>query len=331
MATAADSTILEGFSKPGVHSITFRDGFCSFAADVREELLHYPKWKEMQQAGTGDSGVVNPHRQNGITTGHIRDEHREHLPQCLKFRDFLAQNFGLLCPLVDANPADAHNVEINAMAYGAGAWLSPHTDSFEYAHSENRLVAWMLYLTAPEDGEWPAEKGGAVRVWKPGGAEERIRPRFNRFAMFRVHNNSFHEIEKITWEPEWPNCRLALSGWIQGRQTEVIGRKTRMYLQSPSAQERNEELETSLNGSLALYRLLEKQKIYCGGDTGKIAEQIADLEQDYRAQKEAPEGTSFLRRVSGPAGCIIVVNEAGDTVYFGTPENYGAALKSRSN
>jgi hypothetical protein len=34
------------------------------------------------------------------------------------------------------------------------------------------------------------------------------------------------------------------------------------------------------------------------------------------------EGTSFLRRIPGPAGCIIVVNPTGDVVYFGTPQGY---------
>ena len=146
----------------------------------------------------------------------------------------------MLCPLVGLDSRDAQNIELNAMAYGAGAWLSPHTDFLEYSQSDNRLAAWMLYLTAPEDGEWSAEKGGAARVWIPGNGEERIRHRFNRFAMFRVQDNSFHEIEKVTWESNWPNCRIALSGWVLGRPLKAVEHKTRLYLQSLSAQERKE-------------------------------------------------------------------------------------------
>jgi hypothetical protein len=261
-------------------------------------------------------------RQNGITTGHLDEEVREKLPWCLKLRDFLAERFAVLLPLVGVDPSDAREVEINAMAYGAGGWLSPHTDFFDHSSTENRLVAWMLYLTDPEDGEWAASKGGAVRVWASTGKEDRVRPRFNRFAMFRVAKNSFHEIEKITWEPGWPNCRLALSGWIQGVAPQQIERRTRMYLVSPSAQERREEMEAYLEGSLALHRLLAKQKGYCGRDVTAASNRIAEFERDYMAHREAPAGTSFVRRAPGPAGCIIVVNEKGETVHFGKPEEY---------
>jgi hypothetical protein len=330
MSTASGLIVGHEFSKPGVHSITYKDDFYAFASDVREELLRHPKWKPMLQGGTSGSTMFSPHRQNGITTSQLLDEDRERLPHCLKFRDFLAQNFEALCPLAGVNPADARIVEINAMAYGAGAWLSPHTDFLGYANKQNRLIAWMLYLTASEDGEWPAEKGGAVRVWQPGGEEKRVSPRFNRFAMFRVHANSFHEIEKITWEPDWPHSRLALSGWIQGKPVQEIDRKTRMYLQSSLAQEKSGEIEASLQGSLALHRLMAKQISYCGDDASLENARIAEFEQDFQAHKEAPAGTSFVRRISGPAGCIIVVNEAGDTVYFGTPDGASEKLWTSS-
>jgi len=318
MSTAASVNIGLGFSKPGVHSILYKDDFCEFAAEVRDELLHYPNWKEMRQGGFGGGKVFAPDRQNGITTGHLGEQDRNRLPHCLRFRDLIARSFDTLCSLVDMNPKDAREVEINAMAYGGGAWLSPHTDFVEYGHEETRLVAWMLYLTAPEDGEWPPEKGGCVRVWAPGGAEERIRPQFNRFAMFRVHNNSFHEIEKVTWEPGWSNCRLALSGWILGRSADKTERNTHVYLQSSSSVQMGEEIEASLQGALALRRLQAKQMKYCGIETASIEERICELEKDYQAHREAPPGTSFLRRVAGPEGCVIVVNESGETIHFGT-------------
>jgi 2OG-Fe(II) oxygenase superfamily len=320
MSSASGLIAGREFSKPGVHSITYKDDFYPWASDVRGELLRHPDWKPMLQGGTSGSSMFIPQRQNGITTRPLDEEDRARLPQCLKFRDFLAENFPVLCPLLGVNPADAQIVEINAMAYGAGAWLSPHTDFFGHANKQNRLIAWMLYLTAPEDGEWTPEKGGAVRVWKPGDAEVRIHPRFNRFAMFRVHANSFHEVEKITWEPDWPHCRLALSGWIQGKPEPQAGRRTRVYLQSPSAQEKADEIEASLQGSLALHRLLAKQISYCENDPSLEIARIEELEQDLQAHSQAPPGTSFVRRVSGPEGCIIVVNETGETVYFGTLE-----------
>lgn len=322
----ASMTLSDGFSKPGIHSLTYKDDFCSFADELRAELLRYPKWKEMKQEGAAGGDMIAPQRQNGITTGHLDEEVREKLPYALKFRDFLAQSFAALLPVVGADPADGREVEINAMAYGAGGWLSPHTDFFDHSSTENRLVAWMLYLTDPEDGEWPADKGGAVRVWNEAGQEGRVRPRFNRFAMFRVAKNSFHEIEKITWEPDWSNCRLALSGWIQGATQQKIERRTRMYLESSSSQKRNEEMEAYLQGSLALHRLLVKQKGYCGREVTATSDRISEFEQDYLAHRESPAGTSFLRRVPGPAGCIVVVSEAGGIVHFGTPGEYGKKL-----
>jgi hypothetical protein len=276
----------------------------------------------MRQDGTAAGGQVAPHRQNGITTGHLGEADRTNLPYCMQFSDLLTHNLSSLCPLLGADPATASEIEINAMAYGAGAWLSPHTDFFEYREDENRLAAWMLYLTDPVDGEWSEEKGGVVRVWKPRGREERIRPRFNRFVMFLVNPDSYHEIEKILWEPEWPNCRLALSGWILGHPAENIDRKTRMYLQSASAKERNEKFSAYIQGSLALHRLLEKQKKFCGRDIRDTRGRISELEEDYQAHLDSPDGTSFLRRIPGPAGCIVVVNESGDIVHFGTTHQY---------
>jgi hypothetical protein len=327
MSSTASMTLGQGFSKPGVHSLTYKDDFCGFAVELREELLRYPNWKAMKQEGTAGEEMIAPHRQNGITTGHLAEEVWEKLPYCLKFRDFLAASFEALLPLVGADPSAAREVEINAMAYGAGGWLSPHTDFFDYSTTENRLVAWMLYLTDPEDGEWPASKGGAVRVWNAAEQEDRVRPRFNRFAMFRVARNSFHEIEKIAWEPGWANCRLALSGWIQGAAHQKIERGTRMYLESSSAQKRKEEMEAYLQGSLALHRLLAKQKGYCGREVTAASNRISEFEQDYLAHREAPAGTSFIRRVPGRTGCIIVVTETGETVHFGTPEGYGKKLQ----
>ncbi|MBZ5642537.1 MAG: 2OG-Fe(II) oxygenase [Acidobacteriia bacterium] len=317
MSSASGSIASQEFSKPGVHSITFKDNFYPFASEVREELLRHPKWIPMLQGSTSGATMFHPHRQNGITTSHLLEEDRERFPQCMKFKDFIMQNIGVLFPLVGLNPADARLVEVNAMAYGAGAWLSPHTDFFGYANKQNRLIAWMLYLTAPEDGEWAADKGGAVRVWQPGGEEKRIYPRFNRFAMFRVHADSFHEIEKITWEPNWPHCRLALSGWVQGPLQDDSNRNMRLYLQTSSAEERSSQNEASLQGELALHRLLAKQIAYCGADASLELARTSELEQDYQAHREAPAGTCFIRRVAGPQGCIVVANEAGETVYFG--------------
>ena len=122
MSTAASINVSQGFSKPGVHSFTYKDDFCSFAANLREELLHYPKWKEMQQNGLSGGGKFVPERQNGITTGHLQERDRERLPFCWKFGDFLKENFGVLCPLLGIDPGDALYLEMNAMAYGAGAY-----------------------------------------------------------------------------------------------------------------------------------------------------------------------------------------------------------------
>jgi hypothetical protein len=81
-----------------------------------------------------------------------------------------------------------------------------------------------------------------------------------------------------------------------------------------------------LQGVLALHRLLAKQMSYCGEDPRLEIARTAELEQDYQAHLETPAGTYFIRRIPGPPGCIIVVNDAGETVYFGTSEGVGEKL-----
>jgi hypothetical protein len=325
MLTAAEANIEQGFSAPGIHSITWKDDFCGFACEIRDELLNYENWKPMQSDGPQGTAEISPSRQNGITTGHIGEEDRGRFPFCLEFGDYLKRHLNELCLVAGVDPAEATSLEMNAMAYGAGGWLSPHTD-FSDRTANQRLVAWMLYLTAPEDGEWTDEKGGAVRVWKREGEEQRIRPRFNRFAMFRVHPGSFHEIEKVAWQPEWPQCRIALSGWIRGTPQAQPARNAAVYVKSSDAERKKRELEQTLLGALALHGLLAKQKSYLGRNTSGTVDRIGEFERDYRAHRNAPPGTSFLRRVPGPAGCIFVVDEAGTNVYFGRPERYSPGV-----
>jgi hypothetical protein len=321
MELATSHIEIEGFSAPSVHGLVFKDDVCGFAQDIRTELLNYSRWVEMRQDGYVGRGVLNPQRQSGITTGHITELHRMHLPNSLKFREALESRIPELCRLMDVALAPGMQVEINGMAYGSGAWLAPHTDSGKTRGNDDRLIAWMLYLTSPEDDEWCEDKGGAVRLWNNKGAEVRLAPRFNRFAMFKVHKSSFHEIEKIKWQTGWANCRLALSGWIRGA-SKQLETKMPVYVRSEDYLTRRTQTETHLHGVLALYELMLQQRTHCGIDTSREQSLVENYRAEYVAHSDSPEGTSFSHLAPGHASCISVINDNQKICYFGPRERY---------
>lgn len=312
---------INGFANLSVHNLVYKDDFCEFTQHIREELLSFPDWVEMRQDGYNIKGLLNAHRQNGITTGHLTSKYRDRLPYCLKFREFLQSRLRELCEIEGIEYTDNLRVEINAMAYGEGAWLSGHTDSGATEDTDDRLIAWMLYLTHPDEGEWAVDNGGAVRLWTREGDEARLSPQFNRFAMFRVHKQSFHEIEKITRQTVWTTCRLALSGWIRGA-AQKQAKNMSVYLKSSDYARLRTEVETRLQGAQALYGLMLQQRQHCGVDLGKTVETLNDCRRDYDAHLDAPDGTSFVHCVAGPQGCITVLDEARRVSYFGPRAKY---------
>jgi Rps23 Pro-64 3,4-dihydroxylase Tpa1-like proline 4-hydroxylase len=322
LGAAGIATSPELFTRTGVHHLTVADDFCSFAAELREELLRFGSWQEMRQQGDrAVAGIVNPQRQNGLTTGHITDEQSDCLPNCLLFRGHLQAALPALCAIMDVPFSENLQIEMNAMAYGEGAWLSPHTDRGKTAAADDRLIAWMLYLTDPHDGEWAVEQGGAARLWGRDGREVRLSPKFNRFAMFRVSNQSFHEIETIRRNGGWQSCRLALSGWIRAPY-EKVENGVGVYVRSADYDRLKADRETALLGGIALYQLMEQQRRYCNLPTGKIRQVLREYQRDYEAHMKAPVGTSFSHRAPGPQGCIAVLNEDQKVIFFGPCEKY---------
>jgi Rps23 Pro-64 3,4-dihydroxylase Tpa1-like proline 4-hydroxylase len=320
---APGKSIIARFEQSEIHGLVYGDEFFAHALEVRDELLSFKYWSEMLQQGQTGNAVIKPENQNGITTGHLTERHREHLPHCLMFRDWLQQNLNDVCGAVGVPFEEKLTVEINAMAYGYGGWLSPHTDSGGIESANDRLIAWMLYLTHPEDGEWPIDRGGACRLWVPHGQEIRLRPKFNRFAMFRVTNKSFHEIERVNSNLGWERCRLALSGWIRGSYLPPV-RKLRVYLKSADFVAARFQKAAYLEGSLAMYELMLQQKAYTGGDTQSTAEMIRELRDDLDALQNSPDGTVFLRRMPGPGGCIMVLGENQEMCFLGVDKEYVA-------
>lgn len=309
------------FSTPAVHSAVYADNFCPFASDIRDELLRHLDWKEMTQGGRYDAAShLRTDRQNGITTGHLGEQQRSMLPHTMAFRDWISGHASELAGLLGAAVGAQPDIEMNAMAYGRGAWLSAHTD-YRPDEARPRLAAWMLYLTHPDDGEWAAEKGGAVRLFDATGQATVVRPRFNRFAMFKVSDDSLHEIEPVTFDCRWDRCRLALSGWIRGVD-DSRPREARLYVKRADAAQVLAERDARLRGAIAMYDLLRHQHEYSGQAAGDLTSLLAQYSAERDLQAGAPEGTVFLRNAPGPAGCIFVVDEKDVVVYFGPRDGY---------
>jgi hypothetical protein len=180
----------------------------------------------------------------------------------------------------------------------------------------------MLYLTDPVDGEWREEHGGAVRLFARNGEEVRLRPKFNRFAMFQVSSTSLHEIEKITWGCGWTRCRLALSGWFTRQSHGRSFNGAAVYLRSSHFERARREVGRKLEGSLALYNLMREQRIHSGLELEETMNKLGELKREYAAHHSSPDGTSFLRHAPGPESLIIVLNDQNDVVYLGSREGY---------
>jgi Rps23 Pro-64 3,4-dihydroxylase Tpa1-like proline 4-hydroxylase len=311
---------MKTFSTPGLHRLVYADDYFEQALDIRRELLDATAWVEMRQDTHHGHSAVRFDRQSGITTGHLDDERRATFPHSLAFSDFLADRLADVCAAASEAPPAEAEIEMNAMAYGHEGWLSPHTDHVVH-DQRSRLFAWMLYLTHPDDGEWSPEKGGAVRLFDATGGEVRLRPKFNRFALFKVSDASFHEIERVTWACEWDRCRLALSGWIRGVES-AEERRAPLYVRRSDADAARAEQIARLRGALAMYGLMRRQRLHSGLDTAAVDETIARCEREQRAHLDAPAGTLFLKHAPGPAWCMFVVDDKQQIVYFGPREGY---------
>ena len=125
--------------------------------------------------------------------------------------------------------------------------------------------------------------------------------------MFRVHKGSLHEIEIIKWPTGWERCRLGLSGWIRGA-GEKKTKDMLVYMSSSDYLKQREKMEASLQGYLAIYRLMVQQKKYSDIDATDPEEKLRECLEDYEAHVNAPHGTSFVRRAPGPRGCITVLD-----------------------
>jgi Rps23 Pro-64 3,4-dihydroxylase Tpa1-like proline 4-hydroxylase len=198
----------------GIHGCVVIDDACHYASVLRNELLNYPCWREMTQLVRAPQGAtmrrVDYANQTGITTGHITADMG--LEACWRFRAEIELSMRALATATGAAAGTGPlRVEMNAMAYGEGGHLLAHTD---YGAERDRRVAWILYLTEPDE-PWGPKDGGGLLLRSE--AEERtVYPLFNRLTAFRVYEHSLHEIGRVLRRTTWTQCRLALSGWIAG-------------------------------------------------------------------------------------------------------------------
>ena len=205
-AVPAGDIALDRLRPLPLHQGILADDFCSYAAELRQELLRFPRWKPFRLGGGSNYSF-----QTGITTGHIQGRFDE-LARCHRFEAALLACGEELCRRVGAAVGGELAIDISGMAYGKDGRLKRHTDSIGA-----RRLAWILYLTDPDDGEWPARDGGPLVLSDGPGAdagEVVDAPRFNRFVAFQVTDASWHEIRPVLRDTPWPAARLCLAGWL---------------------------------------------------------------------------------------------------------------------
>lgn len=200
------SVALPAVSRLSLHDAVVADGFTPLAVALRDELIAFPRYKPMRIGH-----AQNESFQTCITTGHIQGRFPE-LTTCHRFVRFLHERAAEISALVGADPAPPHGVDMSAMVYGQGGLLRVHTDSVL-----TRKLAFILYLTPPEDGEWTPADGGELVLSDRRGTEVTVFPRFNRFVAFRVTDGAWHEVREVRRATTWPRARFALAGWIDGR------------------------------------------------------------------------------------------------------------------
>ena len=94
------------------------------------------------------------------------------------------------------------DVEGSAASMGSGDYLGRHNDD---VGGFARVIAFVLYLTRGWEDGW-----GGEFVFEPTG--QSIAPSFNTLVMFRVNNDSFHHVNRISDEARVK--RMNIVGWF---------------------------------------------------------------------------------------------------------------------
>lgn len=94
-------------------------------------------------------------------------------------------------------------IELHSLRLQNGDYLLCHDDMVQ-----KRKIAFIIYLSE-------VETGGELELFgsnngNPNEIVKKIKPKFNRFAMFEVSNKSFHQIKEVEGKLE----RLSISGWF---------------------------------------------------------------------------------------------------------------------
>ena len=99
---------------------------------------------------------------------------------------------------------DHKMISIHSTRYNNTHYLLCHDDQLD-----NRIFAIMIYLKDMNDNE-----GGALRLFdskknSPTSIVKSITPKFNRFAIFKISKDSFHDVSEVLVDKD----RLAIGWW----------------------------------------------------------------------------------------------------------------------
>ncbi len=123
-----------------------------------------------------------------------------------KFRDFLAsKEFISFMQKITDERLKTGKIDCNGSLYQDTDFLLPHDDQLE-----GRKIAFIYYLTTLYDkdgGELSLLDSKSVKV------VNKIKPKLNSFAFFKVSDISFHQVEEVIGDKQ----RITINGWFHDK------------------------------------------------------------------------------------------------------------------
>lgn len=181
-------------------------GFAVVEGLCDDALLQALREDALQHAAAGRLRVASTGRGSGKQLAGLRGDSTLWLddPACGDAaRDFLAALDALRLKINRQLLLGLHEVEAHYALYPPGAGYARHRDRFR--DDDARVLSLVCYLNP----DWPADAGGALRLYLPDGPRD-IAPRLGTSVLF-LSDEIEHEVLPATRE------RLSIAAWFRRR------------------------------------------------------------------------------------------------------------------